>query len=396
MKNIARELRAPVRVSESFDDRVMARRALDAASCAVRLWSRLTTPRTRHRHAAVVGPDRRGHCGCSRCSAPLTRRRRRRAAKPIVAGACRRARRRTAAARAVRPRRAGREEGRGRRRLQRLGCVTRGYQAQHRGGGVWSVTAPVPVGHHRYSFVVDDSVWVADPTAPRVVDNDYGVTNSAIVVRTAGMIGVYAIRARASRSRLCLLAAVRRAQDPRLAARLDKPTLTAVSAIIDSARVAKLPTAPLVDKALEGAAKGSDGAEDRHRRASALRPHGLARSACSARRRRPDEIKAAAAALDAGVSVRDLARIHAAAGKRPVTMPLAVLTDLDRSQSADSHRDECRAAAARSGVRDADLALFQRNVRADIDRGADPTSPRRRGRAASSSERAPHRRSPSE
>jgi hypothetical protein len=56
------------------------------------------------------------------------------------------------------------------------------YQAQHRGGGVWSVTAPVPVGHHRYSFVVDDSVWVVDPTAPRVIDNDYGVTNSALVV----------------------------------------------------------------------------------------------------------------------------------------------------------------------------------------------------------------------
>src|SRR5262249_12845685 len=57
-----------------------------------------------------------------------------------------------------------------------------GYQAQHRGGGVWAVTAPVPVGHHRYSFVVDDSVWVADPIAPRSVDNDFGVTNSAIVV----------------------------------------------------------------------------------------------------------------------------------------------------------------------------------------------------------------------
>ena len=56
------------------------------------------------------------------------------------------------------------------------------YQAQHRGGGVWSVTAPVPVGHHRSAFVVDDSVWVADPTAPRVVDNDFGTTNSAIVV----------------------------------------------------------------------------------------------------------------------------------------------------------------------------------------------------------------------
>jgi 1,4-alpha-glucan branching enzyme len=57
------------------------------------------------------------------------------------------------------------------------------YQAQHRGGGVWSVTAPVPLGHHRYSFVVDDSLWVADPTAPRVIDYDYGMPNSAIVVQ---------------------------------------------------------------------------------------------------------------------------------------------------------------------------------------------------------------------
>jgi hypothetical protein len=56
------------------------------------------------------------------------------------------------------------------------------YQAQHRGGGVWSVTAPVPVGHHRYSFVVDDSLWVTDPTAPRVLDDDYGRPNSALVV----------------------------------------------------------------------------------------------------------------------------------------------------------------------------------------------------------------------
>ena len=57
------------------------------------------------------------------------------------------------------------------------------YQAQHRGGGVWSVTASVPVGHHRYSFVVDDSLWVADPIAPRAVDNDFGVTNSTLVVQ---------------------------------------------------------------------------------------------------------------------------------------------------------------------------------------------------------------------
>lgn len=56
------------------------------------------------------------------------------------------------------------------------------FRAQHRGGGVWSVTAKVPVGHHRYSFVVDDSLWVADPTAPRVIDDDFGMPNSALVV----------------------------------------------------------------------------------------------------------------------------------------------------------------------------------------------------------------------
>lgn len=56
------------------------------------------------------------------------------------------------------------------------------YRATHRGGGVWSVMAAIPEGHHRYSFVVDDSLWVADPTALRVIDDDYGMPNSALVV----------------------------------------------------------------------------------------------------------------------------------------------------------------------------------------------------------------------
>jgi hypothetical protein len=56
------------------------------------------------------------------------------------------------------------------------------FRAKHQGGGVWSVTARVPVGHHRYSFVVDDTMWVADPSAPRVLDDDFGVPNSVLVV----------------------------------------------------------------------------------------------------------------------------------------------------------------------------------------------------------------------
>ena len=44
------------------------------------------------------------------------------------------------------------------------------------------MTAKVPVGHHRYAFVVDDSLWVADPAAPRLLDDDFGTPNSALVV----------------------------------------------------------------------------------------------------------------------------------------------------------------------------------------------------------------------
>jgi hypothetical protein len=171
---------------------------------------------------------------------------------------------------------------------------------------------------------------------------------------------------------LMLVAPQALAQDARLSARLDKPTLVAVNAIVDSARVAKLPTAPLVDKALEGAAKGSDGQniivavrQLSMQMGSAKRV--LGSSATS------DEIKAAATALAAGVSERDLARLRSASGKRPMTMPLAVLTDLIVRDVPIATATSLVVQLARSGVKDTELALFQRNVRADIDRGADPS-----------------------
>lgn len=177
-----------------------------------------------------------------------------------------------------------------------------------------------------------------------------------------------------TRALIGLLAAAvtARAQDARLAQRLDKPTYVAVNAIVDSARVARLPTAPLVDKALEGAAKGSDGQK------IVLAVHQLSLRMTSARHvlgtaSSADEIKAAATALDAGVSEHDLERVKSANGKRPVTMPLAVLTDLVGRQVPIATATSLVVQLARSGVKDPDLALFQRNVRADIDRGADPT-----------------------
>ncbi len=48
--------------------------------------------------------------------------------------------------------------------------------------GVWSVTASVPVGVHRYAFVVNGEKWMADPTAPRSSGDDFGMPSSALVV----------------------------------------------------------------------------------------------------------------------------------------------------------------------------------------------------------------------
>ncbi len=160
-------------------------------------------------------------------------------------------------------------------------------------------------------------------------------------------------------------------QDPRLAARLDKPTYIAVNAIVDSARAAKLPTAPLVDKALEGAAKGSDGSK------IVVAVHQLSVRMGSARRvlgssADLEEIKAAAGALDAGVTTHDLARLQAASGKRPLTMPLSVLSDLIGRGVPVATATTIIIQLGRSGAKDSELTTFQRNVRADIDHGADP------------------------
>lgn len=48
--------------------------------------------------------------------------------------------------------------------------------------GVWSVTAPVPAGVHRYAFVVNGEEWMADPSAPRSSGEDFGRPSSALVV----------------------------------------------------------------------------------------------------------------------------------------------------------------------------------------------------------------------
>ncbi len=54
--------------------------------------------------------------------------------------------------------------------------------------GVWSVTVPLSLGEHEYSFVIDGQRWIPDPTAHAQVDDGFGQTNSVIVVGPRGVV----------------------------------------------------------------------------------------------------------------------------------------------------------------------------------------------------------------
>jgi hypothetical protein len=51
--------------------------------------------------------------------------------------------------------------------------------------GVWAITIPLAPGRYHYTFVVDGTKWVADPLAPRTLEDDFGRPNSVITVGDA-------------------------------------------------------------------------------------------------------------------------------------------------------------------------------------------------------------------
>ena len=53
------------------------------------------------------------------------------------------------------------------------------------GAGVWAITIPLAPGRYHYTFVVDGTKWVADPSAPRTLEDDFGRPNSVITVGDA-------------------------------------------------------------------------------------------------------------------------------------------------------------------------------------------------------------------
>jgi hypothetical protein len=164
------------------------------------------------------------------------------------------------------------------------------------------------------------------------------------------------------------------AQDPRIGNRLDAPSITALRALVDSARAQGLPIEPLVEKMNEGMAKGADGPlivtavrKLTLEMASAHRALGTVATA--------DELKAAASAMHAGVPAVELGKMKKQSGlRRSLTLPFTVLADIvSRGVPVEAGVNAIRSLVG-AGAKDEDLSKFQRNVSVDIEKGAPPAA----------------------
>jgi len=161
------------------------------------------------------------------------------------------------------------------------------------------------------------------------------------------------------------------AQDARLTGRLSAPARAAVAAVLDSARRAGLPTEPMIDRALEGAAKGADDARIIAAVERLAADLAAARAAFGAGVS-DAEIAAGASALRAGARPDDLHQLRARRPGRPVTVAAAVLTDL---VALGVPADTATAAVlAMAAADDATYLALRQNVERDVALGATPAA----------------------
>jgi len=160
--------------------------------------------------------------------------------------------------------------------------------------------------------------------------------------------------------------------DPRLAAsRLDGRTRSAVVAIIDSARLANLPVEPLVDKALEGAAKRAPGAQI----ISAVRTYSdqlrEARNALGTMSSDP-EVISGAQAIRAGISAQQLGRLRRVRPSLQIATALTVASDLVTREVPLDTAIAVVSALMNASATDDQLLQMRADIEADILNGKPP------------------------
>jgi hypothetical protein len=180
------------------------------------------------------------------------------------------------------------------------------------------------------------------------------------------------LRFGATAALLLLVAPVASAQEPRLAGRVPDPARAQVDAILISARTRGLPIEPLVDRALEGSAKGAPPAmivaAVTRLRDELVVVRGVFGEAAS-----PAELTAGTSALRAGATAEALARLRRLRPGQPLTVAAAVMADLVAAGvPADTAVGAVLALA--QAADDADYIAFRRNVQRDIDLGASPAA----------------------
>ena len=163
------------------------------------------------------------------------------------------------------------------------------------------------------------------------------------------------------------------AQDPRGPGKLDEPSKAALRALMDSARAQGLPTDPLMDKVTEGLGKGADGklivAAVRNLAFEMSVMHRALGAVAST-----DELKAAAAAMHAGVSPVELGKMKKQSKLRSLALPFIVISDIvSRGVPVGAAVNAVKSLVG-AGAKDKDINEFQRNVKEDIQQGAPPAA----------------------
>lgn len=160
------------------------------------------------------------------------------------------------------------------------------------------------------------------------------------------------------------------AQDARLQARLDPPVARAVEAQLDSARAARLPTDPLIRKALEGRTKGAQGdrivAAVRTLRLALADARGLLGDAAA-----DAEVVSGANALRAGIPSAHIGTLRRERDGA-LSVPLDIMTDLVARGVKPAEAATAVERLVRQGRNDADLVRLREQIDQDIRTGLAP------------------------
>ena len=160
------------------------------------------------------------------------------------------------------------------------------------------------------------------------------------------------------------------AQDPDPLSRLDPNTRFVVEVIIDSARVAGVPTRPLVLKALQGAAYHADNKHIIAAVRSVFHAELDVRVALGSALNE-SEWASAVSALQSGVPLEALAKFRERSGK-PLTRALVVLTDLIQRGVPIPEASSAIMQLWQRGAGDGDFHGLWKNVEQDILSGQNP------------------------